>query len=211
MSDLFDDEISSKIEICDGMWILRGFADSTALAEAIDGVVARAPLRHLITPGGFKMSVAMTSCGTYGWMSDRRGYRYDPVDPDSGRNWPAMPGSFASVATTAAKAAGYSGFEPDACLINQYAVGSQMTAHQDCNELDFSQPIVSVSLGISARFFVQGPERRGKSIPVDVKDGDVIVWGGPSRLFFHGVRPLKPDTHVRYGPFRYNLTFRRAK
>ncbi|MBX2883277.1 MAG: DNA oxidative demethylase AlkB [Granulosicoccus sp.] len=207
MSDLF---AKDSIEVCPGMWFLPEFASPEALLPGIDTVCRLAPLRHMTTPGGFRMSVGMTNCGRYGWVSDRRGYRYDTADPESGEPWPAMPEVFARLASKAADAAGYSDFEPDACLINRYLPGAGMTAHQDCNEDDFSQPIVSVSLGIPARFFIQGAERRGRSIPLDLNSGDVVVWGGPSRLFYHGIRPLKDNVDADFGRCRYNLTFRRA-
>ena len=210
MGDLFDGQPVDKIGICEDMWLLPGFADDAALQPLIDTVCNRAPLRHMVTPGGRSMSVGMTNCGSLGWVSDARGYRYQPLDPQSGQPWPAMPAAFRRLATTAARTAGFGDFAPDACLLNCYRPGSQMTAHQDRNEQDFSQPIVSVSLGLTARFFVQGPERRGKSIGVDLASGDVVVWGGRSRLYFHGVRRLKEGSHTLFGPLRYNLTFRRA-
>lgn len=207
MTDLF---ANTPVELCPGMWFLPGFADAATLKPAIDAVCQQAPMRRMTTPGGFRMSVNMTNCGQYGWVSDRRGYRYESTDPDSGLHWPAMPAPFSRLAKAAAHEAGYPDFEPDACLVNCYSPGAGMTAHQDCNEQDFSQPIVSVSLGIPARFFIQGAERKGKSLPVDLRSGDVVVWGGPSRLYYHGIRPLKDNVDVDFGRCRYNLTFRRA-
>ncbi|MBX2823410.1 MAG: DNA oxidative demethylase AlkB [Gammaproteobacteria bacterium] len=198
------------VSICPGMWLLRRYADPKALKPVIEAVCGVAALRRMMTPGGRQMSVKMSNCGRYGWVSDRSGYRYQPEDPLTSRAWPAMPDVFAELSTEAAAVAGYTGFIADACLINCYEPGTGMTAHQDCNEQDFTQPIVSVSLGIPARFFVQGAERRGKSIPVDLESGDVVVWGGESRRYYHGVRPLKHNSDIHFGECRYNLTFRRA-
>jgi len=156
------------------------------------------------------MSVGTSNCGSLGWISDRRGYRYTDIDPVNGKPWPLMPGEFLTIAQRAAAAAGFSEFKPDSCLINHYVPGTQMGAHQDKDEKDYSAPIVSVSLGIGARFFVLGPERRGTSTSIDLSDGDVVVFGGPSRLFFHGVRKLKASHHEIFGASRWNLTFRKA-
>ena len=196
--------------MCDGMVLLPGFADSDSVKRDIDAVVAEAPLRHMETMRGFTMSVAMTNCGALGWVSDRRGYRYSPIDPASGLPWPQMPAGLRTLSAAAAEIAGYKGFAPDACLINQYQPGAQMGAHQDRNERSFAHPIVSVSIGIPARFFVIGPEKRGPSKPVDLQDGDVLVFGGEARSHYHGVRKLKPNTHPGLGAFRWNLTFRVA-
>jgi len=204
--NLFDD----AVDICPGMRLLPSFADSAQSFAAVQSVLAIAPLRQMQTSRGFKMSVETSSCGDLGWISDRKGYRYVDCDPLSEEPWPAMPTVLFELAQSAALEAGYAGFSPDSCLINHYAPGTQMGAHQDKDEVDFSQPIVSVSLGISARFFVVGPERTGKSTSVDLTDGDVIVFGGPSRRFFHGVRKIKPTTHPVLGPHRWNLTFRKA-
>ena len=192
------------------MFLLPGFADSVSLQAALENTLKQAPLRQMQTSRGFLMSVHTSNCGEVGWISDRRGYRYSPTDPLTGAPWPRMPDAFLEVATQAADEAGFAGFSPDACLINQYKPGTQMGAHQDRDESDFTQPIVSVSLGIDARFFVVGPERTGKSIPVDLKDSDVIVFGGPARRYYHGVRKLKEATHPRFGSMRFNLTFRKA-
>ncbi len=206
MNDLFSD----SIDICPGMVLLPGFADSRHLAPDLDRVLAAAPLRRMQTMCGFSLSVQTSNCGLLGWVSDRRGYRYESTDPHSGQPWPAMPESFVTLAATAAARAGYPGFDPDACLVNHYVPGTQMGAHQDRDEVDFNAPIVSVSLGIDARFFVIGPERRGTSIPVDLADGDVLVFGGPSRKYYHGVRKLKQAVHPQFGAVRWNLTFRKA-
>ncbi len=198
--------------LSEGAVVLRGFAlaDEKPLLQALDTIVAQAPFRHLITPGGFRMSVGMTNAGPLGWVSDRRGYRYDPIDPDSGHPWPPMPEVFMKLAGTAATQAGFPGFMPDACLINRYAPGTRLTLHQDRNERDFGQPIVSVSLGIPAVFLFGGMQRTDRQIRVPLAHGDVVVWGGPARLRYHGVLPLKSNHHAALGECRINLTFRRA-
>ena len=195
-----------------GAVLLRRWADANApvLLADLQGVLAQAPLRQMTTPGGFRMSVAMTNCGTCGWVSDRRGYRYDAIDPDSGRRWPAMPASFQALARLAAAEAGFPCFEPDACLINRYDVGARLTLHQDRNERDFDQPIVSVSLGLPAIFLFGGPERSHRTQRIPLAHGDVVVWGGPARLYHHGVLTLKDGHHPLTGPCRINLTLRRA-
>lgn len=174
-------------------------------------IVEAAPFRHLVTPGGQRMSVAMTNCGPYGWISDRRGYRYEPIDPDSGKPWPALPDPFLDLARRAAADAGYPNFTPDACLINRYEPGSRLTLHQDKNEQDFNEPIVSVSLGLPAVFLFGGPARVDRPRRVRLVHGDVAVWGGPSRLNFHGIAPLGDGDHPFMGPHRINLTLRRAR
>jgi DNA oxidative demethylase len=208
---------SSNIEageesVGEGAMVLRQFAmsgEAEILAD-IDDVVARAPFRHMITPGGFRMSVAMTNCGALGWVSDRTGYRYDPVDPESGMPWPSMPRSFLTLAANAAAKAGFKEFVPDACLINRYHPGAKLTLHQDKDERDFDQPIVSVSLGLPAIFLFGGIKRADAPVRVDLTHGDVVVWGGPARLRYHGVLPLKAGDHALIGGYRVNLTFRKA-
>ncbi len=202
---------SERVDVMPGVWFLPRFAEPESLNSDLADVVARAPVRQMKTPRGFLMGVAMSNCGQCGWVSDRRGYRYAEHDPDSGEPWPEMPRSFSLVALAAAKACGFDAFAPDVCLINRYAVGKGMGAHQDRDEQDLEQPIVSISLGLPARFFMVGPERRGRSIPIDVADGDVVVFGGPARLHYHGVRPLKPGDHAVHGASRWNLTFRCAR
>jgi DNA oxidative demethylase len=191
---------------------LSGFAlpDMEALLADLQTLNVEASFRNLVTPGGFTMSVAVTSCGALGWMSDRRGYRYTACDPATGQPWPAMPAAFRRLANAAAARAGFDGFEPDACLINRYRPGTRLTLHQDRNERDFSQPIVSVSLGMSATFLFGGLERGGKTAKLPLHHGDVMVWGGPDRLRFHGVLPLKDVPHPVLGSQRINLTFRKA-
>jgi alkylated DNA repair protein (DNA oxidative demethylase) len=208
MRDLFDD---AAVTLGDGITLLRGFADSAVLMPRIVEVAARAPFRHLVTPGGQTMSVAMTNCGHVGWVSDRSGYRYSSRDPETDRDWPAMPREFRELALSAARAGGFPGFEPDACLINRYSAGSRLTAHRDADEQNFAQPIVSVSLGLPASFAFYGLTRGGKGRSVPLADGDVLVWGGPSRLVYHAVRPIRPGIHPLTGEYRYNLTFRHAR
>ncbi|EHL96398.1 putative alkylated DNA repair protein AlkB [Acetobacteraceae bacterium AT-5844] len=195
-----------------GLTLLQGFAlpAEDALLAGIEQVVQAAPFRHMITPGGFAMSVALTNCGALGWVSDRRGYRYQPNDPETGRLWPAMPAAFLDLAQRAAAAGGFPGFTPDACLINRYTPGARLTLHQDKNERDFSAPIVSVSLGLPATFLFGGLERTDPQDRVALHHGDVVVWGGPTRLAYHGILPLKEGDHPRLGPCRINMTFRLA-
>lgn len=195
-----------------GATVLRGFALEKAadLLQAVQQITVQAPFRHLITPGGLRMSVAMTNCGQLGWVSDRQGYRYDPTDPDSGQPWPAMPALFATLALDAAAAAGFPGFAPDACLINRYAPGTRLSLHQDRDEGNYAHPIVSVSLGIPAVFLWGGARRADKARRIALMHGDVVVWGGPARLRFHGVLPLPEGTHPLTGAHRINLTFRKA-
>jgi alkylated DNA repair protein (DNA oxidative demethylase) len=195
-----------------GAVLLRGFAvpSETALLTAVKEVAARAPFRHMVTPGGFRMSVAMTNCGTLGWVTDKTGYRYDVVDSESGRDWPRMPEAFLRLAHDASVCAGFGPFTPDACLINRYEPGTRLSLHQDRNERDFAQPIVSVSLGLPAVFLFGGCARSDKSQRVPLAHGDVIVWGGPDRLRFHGVLPIKEGHHPLTGACRINLTFRSA-
>ncbi|MGC4241311.1 MAG: DNA oxidative demethylase AlkB [Herbaspirillum sp.] len=200
--------------ITEGALLLRAFVDeeeAAALMAAIDKVLAASPLRHMQTPGGFRMSVAMSNCGQFGWVTDRRGYRYQSLDPVAERDWPAMPEAFAALAARASAAAGFAGFDPDACLINRYEPGARMSLHQDKNELDMDQPIVSVSLGLPATFLFGGMARTDKPQRMRLESGDVVVWGGPARLAFHGVDPLRDGEHPLTGRCRYNLTFRRAR
>lgn len=195
-----------------GAVVLRGFAgaEAAALLEGVAAVVALAPWRHMEVPGGHRMSVAMSNCGALGWVADRRGYRYDAVDPESGERWPAMPEAFLALAARAAEAAGFAGFVPDACLINRYRAGAKLSLHQDRDERDFGQPIVSVSLGLPAVFLFGGMRRDEPTRRVPLSHGDVAVWGGEDRLRYHGVTALKAGLHAATGECRINLTFRRA-
>jgi alkylated DNA repair protein (DNA oxidative demethylase) len=210
--DLFETDGSGATPLAPGAAVLRGFAlpDQAALLAALEEVVAKAPLRHMVTPGGFRMSVAMTNCGAYGWVTDRTGYRYDPADPATGARWPEMPDVFAALATRAAARAGFDGFVPDACLVNRYEPGARLTLHQDKNERDFGAPIVSVSLGIPAVFLFGGEKRSDRQKRIALEHGDVVVWGGPARLRYHGVAPLADNRHPLLGRQRFNLTFRKA-
>jgi alkylated DNA repair protein (DNA oxidative demethylase) len=202
-----DDEILGP-----GAVVLRGFASSRAVAlkDDVARVGAAAPFRHLVTPGGFRMLVAMTNCGDLGWVADRRGYRYDPLDPESGLRWPALPQSFRTLSREAAARAGYPYFVPDACLLNRYAPGARLSLHQDRDERDLRAPIVSVSLGLPAVFLWGGNERGDKARKVALHHGDVVVWGGPSRLRFHGVQAIKEGEHPFAGGHRINVTFRKV-
>ena len=192
--------------------LLRGFARpyESALISAIDAIAAQAPFRHMVTPGGHQMSVAMTNCGSRGWVTDRRGYRYDANDPEAAKPWPAMPACFRELAGQAALQAGFDDFAPDACLINRYVPGAKMSLHQDKDETDFSVPIVSVSLGLPAIFLLGGLLRSDRPQRFRLEHGDVVVFGGPARLFFHGVAPLADGEHAQLGCQRMNLTFRKA-
>ena len=203
---------AAREEIAPGAFVLRGFALSmeTAVLGALREVTAAAPFRNMVTPGGYRMSVAMTNCGALGWVTDRSGYRYDSVDPESGKKWPAMPGAFRELAERAAAEAGFREFRPDACLINRYEPEAKLSLHQDKDERDFTQPIVSVSLGIPAVFLFGGFARGDKTQRVPLEHGDVVVWGGPARLRYHGVMALKEDEHPLLGRMRVNLTFRTA-
>lgn len=195
-----------------GAVLLRGFALPRVpeLLAAIAAIEAVSPFRHLVTPGGFTMSVAMTNAGALGWTSNLQGYRYTAIDPLSGQAWPAMPAAFAGLANEAAAAAGFDGFTPDACLVNRYAPGARLSLHQDRDERGYAAPIVSVSLGLPASFLWGGLSRTEPTLKLPLRHGDVVVWGGADRLRFHGVSPLKDGAHAVLGPQRINLTFRQA-
>lgn len=211
--DLFSDSPHTGREsICEGALALRGFAlpFETDLLNEIPKLISVSPLRTMYTPSGLAMSVTTTSCGTVGWRSDAYGYRYSKRDAHAQQDWPAMPASFLQLAQSAAKEAGYENFTPDSCLINCYKAGAKMSLHQDKNEKDFTQPIVSVSLGLPATFLFGGLLREDKTIRVPLVHGDVVVWGGSARLFFHGVLPVKAGKHPLLGEQRINLTFRKA-
>ena len=212
--DLFDAlPVEPSLEtLAPGAVLLRAFAREAdaALMQALESVTAQAPFRHLVTPGGHTMSVAMSNCGTLGWVSDRNGYRYDRMDPLTGQTWPAMPACFVELATRAAAQAGFDNFRPDACLINRYLPGARLSLHQDKDETDFSAPIVSVSLGLPAVFLFGTPRRSDRPQRYRLGHGDVVVWGGPARLAFHGVAPMAGGEHPLLGQERINLTFRCA-
>ena len=192
--------------------MLRGFAlpFERALADGVRTAATAAPFRHMRTPGGYTMSVGMTNCGAYGWVSDPSGYRYSPTDPETGAPWPAMPAEFAELARAAAASLGFAQFVPDACLVNRYEPGARLTLHQDKDERDFGAPIVSVSLGVSAVFLFGGLKRKDRPLRVPLEHGDVVVWGGPARLRYHGVARLEESRHPFADNARINLTLRRA-
>jgi alkylated DNA repair protein (DNA oxidative demethylase) len=215
-ADLFaslSDVQPSREPIAEGAVLLRGFAVpfEAELIAALRDITDQAPFRHMSTPGGHRMSVAMTNCGNAGWVTDRTGYRYDGADPQSGKPWPAMPTSFRKLAEQAAAEAGFAEFAPDACLINRYEPGARMSLHHDRDENDFGAPIVSVSLGLPAIFLFGGLQRSDKTQRYRLQHGDIVVWGGPARLAFHGVAPLADGEHARMGRQRINLTFRKAR
>jgi alkylated DNA repair protein (DNA oxidative demethylase) len=214
MIPLFDSDSvpPSHERLEDGAVLLRGFATAVAplLVEEVARIVQTAPFRHLVTPGGYTMSVAMTNCGRLGWVSDRTGYRYDPVDPDTGAPWPAMPGAFLDIASRAASEAGFANYDPDACLINRYVGGAKLGLHQDRDEKDAWAPIVSVSLGLPAIFLWGGKRRADPVRRLRVESGDIAVWGGPARFVYHGVVPLRDGQHPLTGAARINLTFRKV-
>lgn len=214
MSDLFAAQHhGTRTDLATQACVLHGFAldaVETLLAELRD-IEARAPFRHLVTPGGHVMQVAMTNAGTFGWCSDRRGYRYDRLDPQSGDPWPVLPPAFLQLAADAAREAGFDGYVPDACLVNRYAPGTRLSLHQDRDEDDRVAPIVSVSLGLPAIFLFGGFVRSDKTIRVPLMHGDVVVWGGVDRMRFHGVLPVKPGRHEVLGEQRLNLTFRKVR
>jgi len=213
MLDLFAEDSPWQEPLAEGAVILRrrARARSEELMTLVEQVAAENPFRHRITPGGHRMSVAMTNCGDSGWTIDSRGYQYSEQDNLSGQRWPAMPPLFRQLAVTCAREAGFNGFNPDACLLNRYQPGAKLTLHQDKDERDLRQPIVSVSLGLPAIFLFGGFERGDGCQRVLLEHGDVVVWGGPSRLRYHGILPLKPGIHPLAGAFRFNLTFRRAR
>jgi len=212
-ADLFEThEAGARETLAPGACVLRGFAlgHEAAVLAALDTVLAAAPPRRMIVPGGHRMSVAMTNSGALGWVTDASGYRYVGHDPASDRAWPALPDAFAELAASAAREAGFEGFAPDACLVNVYEPGARLSLHRDADEPDRSQPIVSVSLGLPATFLFGGLRRSDPAQPVRLGHGDVVVWGGPSRLRYHGVRALAAGVHPRLGARRVNLTFRKA-
>jgi alkylated DNA repair protein (DNA oxidative demethylase) len=213
MLDLFADEEPWQESLAPGAVVLRRFAlkQTDALLVGIEQVTQHSPLRHMVTPGGYTMSVAMTNCGDLGWATDANGYLYSSLDPHTGNPWPAMPVAFSALCHTAAVAAGYADFTPDACLINRYAPGAKLSLHQDKDEPDLRAPIVSVSLGLPAIFQFGGLKRSDPLKRLMLEHGDVVVWGGESRLFYHGISALKPGHHPATGECRYNLTFRQAR
>ena len=215
--DLFDDlppePDTAPTSLGPGALLLRGFVlkEAPELLQAVEAVLQQAPLRHMLTPGGYTMSVSTSSCGPLGWVSDPRGYRYAAHDPLSGQAWPTIPAVGLALAQQAAARAGYPQFAPDACLINQYQPGAKLSLHQDRDEQDLSAPIVSLSLGLPAVFLFGTPRRQDRPQRYRLVHGDVVVWGGPSRLAFHGVAPLAEGAHALLGRRRINLTFRQVR
>ena len=197
-------------QLTSGAHVFHGYALDIAeeLLKEIDLVVSVSPLRSVVTPRGKSMSVKMTNCGTTGWVSDRRGYRYEEKDPVTAKKWPVMPPGFVAIAKRSAAVAGYPDYQPNVCLINRYEPGNSMGLHQDKDERDFSQPIVSVSLGLSINFKIGGLSRQGSTTRTDLVHGDVLVFGGPARLAYHGVGKLREGEHPLTGKSRFNLTFR---
>lgn len=214
MDSLFDGHsVPPSVEqLQEGAVLFRGLvaAEAPVLLEEVARIAQTAAFRHLVTPGGYTMSVAMTNCGRVGWVSDRAGYRYDRVDPDTGLPWPAMPGVFQETAAKAAAQAGFAHYDPDACLINRYVAGAKLSLHQDRDEKDSWAPIVSVSLGLPAVFLWGGQRRADPVRRLLLESGDVVVWGGPARFVYHGVAPLKDGRHSLTGVERINLTFRKV-
>jgi alkylated DNA repair protein (DNA oxidative demethylase) len=214
--DLFADAEPEQRPRCEQIgeqaYVLRGFALPwlDRLLPALDAVLAVAPFRQMVTPGGLTMSAALSSCGTLGWTTDRTGYRYTRNDPQTDRPWPQMPEVFFQLAQAAAREAGFPEFMPDSCLINRYVPGAQMSLHQDKDEKSYAAPIVSVSLGLPAMFLFGGFERSDKSQRVPLLHGDIVVWGGVDRLRYHGILPIKDGQHSRLGEQRINFTFRTA-
>lgn len=194
-------------------WLLRGFCvdEAAGLIEAVHAIEAQSPFRHMTTRSGGTLSVAMTNCGAVGWLSDGRGYRYDAVDPLTGRPWPPMPDRFRTLAARAAVAAGFAAVSPDACLVNRYAPGNRLSLHQDRDEPDTAIPIVSVSLGLPATFLFGGLRRQDPTRRFRLESGDVVVWGGSARLAFHGISSVPVGDHRLTGRFRINLTFRTVR
>ena len=209
-NDLFSTIAPEIEELFPGVFLFRSYVNEQDFMEAVISTTKKIPFRHMITPGGKKINVSGTSMGDCGWYSDRRGYRYERIDPITGNNWPKIPKNISSVVSNAAKKVGFGGFIPDSCFINCYKPGVALTAHIDQDEVDFSQPIVSVSLGVSAIFQIFGEKRNGKVINIPLHSGDLLIFGGTARKFYHGVKKLKDQTHPLTNNLRINLTFRRA-
>jgi DNA oxidative demethylase len=205
----YDLDKEVMVRLAEGVFLLPRFADTTTLRTEIQRITSLAPLRHMMVKGGKAMSAAMSNCGSLGWTSDTNGYRYTAHDPLTAKPWPDMPPLFRELATRSAARAGFANFIPDACLINCYKEKAQMGLHQDRDERDFSQPIVSVSIGADAEFFFGGLKRSDPTEKLLLSDGDVLVWGGEARLRFHGVKsPRVSADSNNYA--RINLTMRKA-
>jgi alkylated DNA repair protein (DNA oxidative demethylase) len=194
-------------EVHPGAVLMRGLAlaEDREFLAAVDGIAAAAPLHQAYTPAGQRMSIMVTDCG------DSRAFanRWTANNPGSPRHWPPMPEVLREFAVYAASRAGFPRFRPDACHINRYQAGNKLGLHQDRHECDLTQPIVSVSFGLQCTFLFGGFERTSPARHILLEHGDVFVWGGPSRMRFHGVQPLKPGSHLLTGPYRINLTFRK--
>lgn len=210
MNDLFAHIEPEMEQIIDGVFLFRGYVDAEKFYNQIMAISKLSPFRHLVTPGGKKINIPITNAGDAGWFSDRRGYRYEKIDPLTEKAWPPLPDFFLKTANEVAAKAGFKNYRPDSCLINCYDTDKRLTSHQDKNEKDFSQPIVSISLGVSAIFQIYGDTRSGKALNIHLHSGDVLVFGGPARNYFHGVKKLEKDHHPLTGCKRYNLTFRKA-
>lgn len=212
-NSLWENETIPTVEHpVEGVTLLRAFCVQQApeLLEAIKAITQFSPFRNMIVPSGHTMSVAMTNCGSLGWTTDRTGYRYTTLDPLTGKPWPAMPPIFQQLASSAATAGGFPHFTSNACLINRYEPGARLSLHQDKNEQDYTQPIVSVSLGLPATFLLGTLRRTDTPRRIRIEHGDVAVWGGPARLIYHGVAPIAAGSHSLTGECRINLTFRRV-
>lgn len=210
MNDLFDSIAPKMDELAAGVFLFRSYVDEDIFMQTVKDVTKKIPFRHMITPGGKKINVAGSSMGKCGWYSDRRGYRYEMTDPVTGKNWPAIPSHIGKIITDAAKKAGFPNFKADTCFINRYEPNVRLTAHIDQDEVDFNQPIVSVSLGVSAIFQIFGEIRGGKPLNIPLHSGDLLIFGGPARRLYHGVKKLEQSHHPLTGDNRINLTFRKA-
>ena len=210
MSDLFSNHRPKIEEIYKDVFVLTNFVNTKPLLELIAKIEQQAPFERMMTPNGHKTNIPFTSCGQLGWISDSTGYRYSKINPITKNPWPAMPREFLSLAEDAAKVAGFELFNPDACLINQYAIGSKLGSHQDKNEKDFSQPIVSISIGLPATFQIFGSTRSGVKISYDLQDGDIMVWGKSARMIYHGIKTIKANPFNPNTKYRYNITFRKS-
>jgi DNA oxidative demethylase len=209
-NDLFNSIAPEMEELIPGVFLFRSFVDEKLFMQTVHSVTKVIPFRHMVTPGGKKINVAGSSMGKAGWYSDHKGYRYEMSDPVTGKNWPAIPEHINTIVSGAADKAGFPNFNPDSCFINQYAPGVRLTAHIDQDEVDFDQPIVSVSLGVSAIFQIFGETRGGKALNIPLNSGDLLIFGGPARRLYHGVKKLDNDKHPLTGDKRINLTFRKA-
>lgn len=210
MSDLFSDNRLAIEEIYPDVFVLANFTSTTQLLKAIEPIIQHSPFQKMLTPNGYQTNVALTNCGDYGWVSDINGYRYSAISPTTGKPWPKIPDILSEVAQKAASQVGYHQFTPDACLINYYTIGTKLGSHQDKNEKDFSQPIVSISIGLPAIFQIFGHQRSGIPVNYQLFDGDVMVWGKESRLIYHGVKAIKADLHQPDLKQRINITLRKA-